>query len=117
MRKCKVRGFELWATALCVLALRARCLSLRALFSLNMLALLHRCYMERFWEYRGDCCSPVVGFSQNSIISHIPQFVFAFFHKSANRGDFQRRAFIYLSKAAFHLRPRIRCAISVREAL
>src|SRR5436309_7196078 len=57
MRKCKVRGFELSAPALslfvvafCALQLRARCLSLRALFCLNMLALLHRCYMERFWD-------------------------------------------------------------------
>ena len=52
-----VRGFELSASVLyvfvvafCVLALRARCLSLRSLFSLNVLALLHRCYMERFWD-------------------------------------------------------------------
>ena len=52
-----VRGFELSTTALslfvvafCVLALRDRCLSLRSLFSLNLLALLHRCYMETFWD-------------------------------------------------------------------
>jgi hypothetical protein len=25
-------------------------LSLRALFCLNLLALLHRCYMEKFWD-------------------------------------------------------------------
>ncbi len=47
-----VKGFELSATALsvfvvafCVLLLRVRCLYLRSLFSLNMLVLLHRCYM------------------------------------------------------------------------
>ena len=52
-----MRGFELSATALslfvgafCVLPLRARCLSLRALCYLNLLALLHRCYMERLWD-------------------------------------------------------------------
>src|SRR2546421_12729312 len=57
MRKCKVRGFELSATGLslffgafCALQLSARCLSLRALFCLNMLALLHRCYIERLWD-------------------------------------------------------------------
>src|SRR5438270_13928939 len=47
-----VRGFELSATALsvfvvafCVLKLSTRCLCLRAIFYLNLLALLHRCYM------------------------------------------------------------------------
>jgi len=45
-------GIEPSATALyvfvvafCVLKLRARCLCLRAIFRLNMLALLHCCYM------------------------------------------------------------------------
>ena len=43
-------ALSLFVVAFCVLALRARCLSLRSLFSLNLLALLHRCYMERFWD-------------------------------------------------------------------
>ena len=43
-------ALSLFVVAFCVLALRARCLSLRALFSLNLLALLHCCYMERFWD-------------------------------------------------------------------
>jgi len=66
------RGFELSATALsvfvgaiCVLPLRARYLSLRSLFSLNVLALLH----GEALGYRRYCSSPVVGFSQNDIIS------------------------------------------------
>ena len=49
--------FELSATALSlfvgafgVLPLCARCLSLRSLFFLNMLALLHRCYIWRLWN-------------------------------------------------------------------
>jgi hypothetical protein len=52
-----VGGFELSASVLyvfvvafCVLAVRARCLCLRSIFSLNLLALLHCCYMERLWD-------------------------------------------------------------------
>ena len=57
LQKVAATGIELSASVLyvfvvafCVLALRARCLSLRSLFSLNVLALLHRCYMERLWD-------------------------------------------------------------------
>jgi len=52
-----VGGFELSATGLyvfvvafCVLQLRARCLHLCSIFPLNVLALLHRCYMEGLWD-------------------------------------------------------------------
>jgi len=42
--------FSLFVVAFCVLAVRTRCLSLRAIFCLNMLALLHCCYMERLHD-------------------------------------------------------------------
>jgi hypothetical protein len=64
-----VTVFSLFVVAFCVLAVRTRCLYLRALFCLNMLALLHCCYMERLWDMGGKCCSTVVGFSTNGIIS------------------------------------------------
>jgi hypothetical protein len=51
------RGFEpsatgllLFAGAFHVLKLPAHCLSLHAIFYLNLLALLHRCYMSRPWD-------------------------------------------------------------------
>ena len=56
-------------------------------------------------------------YTKNPLITHIPQFVGAFFHKIATGADFQRRAFIHLSQAAVPLRSRIRRAIAVREAL
>ena len=43
-------GLSLFAVAFCALQLRTRCLYLRALFCLNMLALLHRCYMKKLWD-------------------------------------------------------------------
>ena len=57
------RGFELSATGLslfvvafCALQLSVRCLSLRSIFYLNMLALLHCCYMmERLWDMGCRC--------------------------------------------------------------
>jgi hypothetical protein len=49
--------FELWANGLslfvvafCVLKLSTRCIYLRSIFFLNMLALLHCCYIERLWD-------------------------------------------------------------------
>jgi len=75
LQKVAATGIEPSATALslfvvafCVLALRARCLSLRSPFSLNLLALLHCCYMERFWDMGLvllSCCR----FLANDIIS------------------------------------------------
>src|SRR5438132_8008204 len=50
---------SLFVVAFCALQLSARCLSLRALFCLNLLALLHRCYMERLRDMRSlmlSCC-------------------------------------------------------------
>jgi len=51
-----VGGFELpapclwlFVVAFCGLQLRVRCLYLRVIFYLHLLALLHRCYMERLW--------------------------------------------------------------------
>ena len=43
-------GLSLFALAFYALQLSTRCLSLRALFCLNLLALLHRCYIERLWD-------------------------------------------------------------------
>lgn len=48
-------GLPLFVVAFCALQLSVRCLSLRALFSLNMLALLHCCYMERLWDMGCRC--------------------------------------------------------------
>jgi hypothetical protein len=45
-------AFSVFVVAFCALQLPARCLSLRALFCLNLLALLHRCYMERCTAYQ-----------------------------------------------------------------
>ena len=39
-----------FVVAFCVLKLRPRCLCLRSIFRLNLLALLHCCYMEKFWD-------------------------------------------------------------------
>jgi hypothetical protein len=41
---------SVFVVAFCVLKLSAHCLYLRSIFYLNMLALLHRCYMERLWD-------------------------------------------------------------------
>jgi len=43
-------GLYVFVGAFCVLQLRARCLYLRSIFPLNVLALLHRCYMEGLWD-------------------------------------------------------------------
>jgi hypothetical protein len=43
-------GLSLFAVAFRALTLRASCLSLRSIFYLNLLALLHRCYMSRPWD-------------------------------------------------------------------
>ena len=40
----------LFVVAFGALLVRTRYLSLRSLFCLNLLALLHCCYMERFWD-------------------------------------------------------------------
>ncbi len=44
------RCLPLFVVAFCVLQLGARCLYLRSIFPLNVLALLHRCYMEGLWD-------------------------------------------------------------------
>jgi len=62
-------GLSLFAVAFCVLQLRAHCLSWRSIVSLNMLALLHRCYMLGLWDMWSYGCSTAVGFSQTYIIS------------------------------------------------
>ena len=46
-------ALSLFVGAFCALTLRARCLSLRSLIYLNVLALLHRCYMERLKDIGG----------------------------------------------------------------
>jgi hypothetical protein len=43
-------GLSVCAVAFRVLQLSAHCSSLRSIFYLNMLALLHRCYMKRLWD-------------------------------------------------------------------
>jgi hypothetical protein len=42
-------GLSLFVGAFCALRLSICCLFLRAVFCLHVLALLHRCYMERLW--------------------------------------------------------------------
>ena len=43
-------GLPLFVVAFCVLKLSACCLYLRSIFPLNVLALLHCCYMEGLWD-------------------------------------------------------------------
>lgn len=43
-------GLSLFVGAFYALTLRAHCLSLRSIFRLNMPALLHCCYILRFWD-------------------------------------------------------------------
>ena len=66
-----MKGFELSATALSVFVVAFCVLALRALFSLNMLALLH----GEALGYGGFCCSTVGGFSQNYIILNMVCFM------------------------------------------
>jgi hypothetical protein len=58
-------GLSLFVGVFRVLKLPARCLSLRAIFYLNLLALLH----AEALGYADEYCSSVVGFSQNEIRS------------------------------------------------